>query len=197
MTRIIKILMIMTTMMSTTNVPAQTAGAVIDNMLTRHSVRRFTSQPVEAEKIELMLRAGMQAPTAVNKQPWHFVVVNDKEVKQRIREKSPNGGTFATADQLIVVCGDLSKQIEGDGSLFWVMDCSAATENILLAAHAQGLGAVWTGAYPFKDYCDMLSSELHLPEHLMPFAVIAVGYAEKEREVKSKWDASKVSYNAY
>jgi nitroreductase len=183
-----------TTKMDVTGI---TTNEVITNILSRRSVRKFLSVPVEKEKTDLLLRAGMQAPSAVNKQPWHFVVVDNPAVKQQIIAKSPNGGTFSTADQLIIVCGDLTKKIEGDGSLFWIIDCSAPTENILLAAHGLGLGAVWTGAYSFADYCSMLSTVLHLPEHIMPFAVIAVGYAENEREAKSKWDQKKVSYNTF
>lgn len=107
---------------------------VINNILQRTSVRSYEDRPVEKEKIEKLLRAGMAAPTAVNKQPWHFIVVTDKDQLQKLAEANPNAGMAAKAPLAIVVCGDMNKALEGDAREFWVQDCSAATENILLAA---------------------------------------------------------------
>ena len=119
---------------------------VINNILQRTSVRSYEDRPVEKEKIEKLLRAGMAAPTAVNKQPWHFIVVTDKDQLQNLAEANPNAGMAAKAPLAIVVCGDMNKALEGDAREFWVQDCSAATENILLAATGMGLGSVWTQA---------------------------------------------------
>ena len=97
----------------------------------------------------------------------------------------------------IVVCGDMTKAIEGAGREFWVQDCAAATENILLAAHAMGLGAVWTGAYPLEERSAEMGKVLKLPETIVPLSVVVIGYPKGETKAKDKWDAQKVSYNVY
>ena len=127
--------------------------SVLNNIMTRTSIRAYTSQSVDNSKIEKLLRAGMAAPSAVNKQPWHFIVVTDRNTLKAIADATPNAGMAATAPLAIVVCGDMNKALDGGGREFWVQDASAATENILLAAHAMGLGAVWTGTYPAQDRC--------------------------------------------
>ena len=121
--------------------------AVLDNIATRTSIRNYEARKVEKEKIEKMLRAAMAAPTAMNKQPWHFVVVDKRDVLDALAEVNPYAKMLKKAPLAIVVCGDTDKMIEGGGRDFWIQDASAATENLLLAAHAMGLGAVWTGAY--------------------------------------------------
>lgn len=115
---------------------------IVENIMTRTSIRNYTNQKVSADTIETLLRAGMAAPTAVNKQPWHFVVVIDQEKLEGLATANPNAGMAKKAPLAIVVCGDMKKTLEGGGRAFWIQDCSAATENILLAAHALGLGAV-------------------------------------------------------
>ena len=115
---------------------------IVENIMTRTSIRNYTNQKVSADTIETLLRAGMAAPTAVNKQPWHFVVVIDQEKLEALATANPNAGMAKKAPLAIVVCGDMKKTLEGGGRAFWIQDCSAATENILLAAHALGLGAV-------------------------------------------------------
>ena len=117
-------------------------NAVLENIATRTSVRSYTDKPVESVKIEQLLRAGMAAPTAVNRQPWHFVVVNDKAQLAALAETNPYSKMLTKAPLAIVVCGDMKKALDGPAREFWVQDCSAATENILLAAHSMGLGAV-------------------------------------------------------
>ncbi|MBR4368602.1 MAG: nitroreductase family protein, partial [Prevotella sp.] len=112
------------------------AQAVINNIMTRTSVRNYTSESVSKENIETMLRAGMAAPTAVNRQPWHFVVVTDREKLNALADANRGTGMAAKAPLVIVVCGNMEKALEGTGRGFWIQDCSAATENILLAAHA-------------------------------------------------------------
>ena len=121
------------------------AQAAINNIMTRTSIRQYTDEPVSKADIETMLRAGMAAPTAVNRQPWHFVVVADRKQLNALAAANRGTGMAAKAPLAIVVCGDMQKTLPGTGQGFWVQDCSAATENILLAANALGLGAVWTG----------------------------------------------------
>lgn len=170
---------------------------VINNILNRTSVRSYEDRAVESEKVEKLLRAGMAAPTAVNKQPWHFIVVTDKNQLQKLSEANPNARMAAKAPLAIVVCGDMDKALEGDAREFWIQDCSAATENILLAATGMGLGAVWTGTYPSKERCAAVAEALKLPESLIPLNTIVIGYPDTEPTPKDKWKKENISYNVY
>ena len=166
--------------------------AVLDNIHARKSVRSYTDEPVTPEQVETLLRAAMAAPTAVNKQPWHFVVVTDK---QKIAQLG--GDRFGKAPLAIVVCGDMEKALEGPGHDFWIQDVSAATENLLLAAHALGLGAVWTGGYPRMERCANIAAAIGTPEYIIPLCVVYVGYPDEQPEPKQKFKTENVSWNAY
>ncbi len=174
-----------------------TMDVVYNNILTRASVRSYQDKPVEDEKTEKLLRAGMAAPTAVNKQPWHFVVVRNKATLEAIAEATPNAGMAKDAPLAIVVCGDMDKEEDDFVREFWIQDASAATENILLAAHGMGLGAVWTGTYPDKKRCDAISKLLNLPAHIIPFSTIVIGYPKGETTPKDKWKPENVSYESF
>jgi nitroreductase len=169
----------------------------LQTIMSRISIRQYKDQPVEKEKIEAMLRAGMAAPTAVNKQPWHFIVVNDKAKLNELAAANPRAGMLKSAPLAIVVCGDMTKAMQGKGQAYWIQDCSAATENILLAAHAQGLGAVWTGVYPMEDRIQPLSKTLKLPETVIPLCTIVIGYPAEQPKPKDKWKPENISYNEY
>ena len=170
---------------------------VLNTILKRTSIRSYENKPVEKEKIEKLLRAGMAAPTAMNKQPWHFVVVTDKGQLQKLSEANPYAAMAAKAPLAIVVCGDMNKAAEGDARELWVQDCSAATENILLAATGMGLGAVWTGTYPSKERCTDVAKVLGLPESLIPLNTIVIGYPDADVSPKDKWNTENISYNTY
>ena len=169
---------------------------ILDNILARTSIRSYQDRPVEQDKIEKLLRAGMAAPSAVDKRPWHFVVVTDKQVLEGLAEANPNAGMAARAPLAIVVCGDKTKALTRVPD-YWVQDASAATENILLAAQGMGLGAVWTGTYPVTDRVEKVAKVINLPEHIVPFCTIVIGYPEKYQAPKDKWDESNISYNTY
>jgi len=169
--------------------------AVLDNIATRTSIRDYEARPVEKEKIEKMLRAAMAAPTAMNKQPWHFVVVDQRNVLDALAGTNPYAKMLKKAPLAIVVCGNTDKMIEGGGRDFWIQDASAATENLLLAAHAMGLGAVWTGAYPSEERCISISKVLSLSDNLIPLNVIVVGYPAEQPQPKQKFKEENVSYN--
>lgn len=169
--------------------------AVLDNIATRTSVRDYEARPVEKEKIEKMLRAAMAAPTAMNKQPWHFVVVDQRNVLDALAGANPYAKMLKKAPLAIVVCGNTDKMIEGGGRDFWIQDASAATENLLLAAHAMGLGAVWTGAYPSEERCISISKVLSLSDNLIPLNMIVVGYTAEHPQPKQKFKEENVSYN--
>ncbi len=172
-------------------------NAALENIMTRVSVRSYLDKPVGTAQIEQLLRAGMAAPSAVNRQPWHFVVVTDREQLNALAEANPHAGMAANAPLALVVCGDMNKALEGNAREFWVQDCSAATENILLAANAMGLGAVWTGTYPSEERCKAVSRILKLPDHIIPLCTIVIGYPDKENTPKDKWKPENVSYNTY
>ena len=163
------------------------ADAVINNIMTRTSIRSFTDEPLTDSQIETLLRAGMAAPSAVNKQPWKFVVVKNKPLLQQIADSLPNT-RLATAVCAIVVCGDMTKTLDGVARDFWIHDCSAATENILLAAHALELGAVWAGIFPNPDRVDKLRGLIDLPETQIPLCVIAIGHPAENPTPKDKWN---------
>jgi len=179
------------------NATGDNANSAIDNILTRVSVRAYQDKPVAAETIDTLLRAGMAAPTAVNKQPWHFIVVTDKATLEQISTLTPNARMAADAPLAIVVCGDLTKALERDARDYWVQDASAAVENILLAAHAMGLGAVWTGIYPIQDRCTTISGLFKLPDTMIPLATIVIGYPAETPAIKDKYKPENISYNTY
>lgn len=173
------------------------SATIMDNILTRTSIRAFTDTPVESEKLEQLLRAGMAAPSAVNRQPWAFVVVTEREQLDNLREAQPHAQMLGTAQAAIVVCGDMNKALEGWAQDYWIQDASAATENILLAAHGLGLGAVWTGVYPNPELVPAVSEVLGLPSHIIPLNVIPLGYPDESPAPKDKWDESNVHYNRW
>ena len=195
------ILILTATLNAGTDANAQNTGnnhnAVLDNIASRTSVRSYLQKPVEAAQIEQLLRAGMAAPTAANRQPWHFVVVTDRAQLKELAKANPHAGMAAKAPLAIVVCGDMKKALDGEARMFWVQDCSAATENILLAANAMGLGAVWTGTFPDQNRCKDVSSILKLPEHIIPLCTIVIGYPADENKPKDKWNPGNISYNIY
>lgn len=169
----------------------------LETIMTRTSIRSFTDRAVAADTVEMLLRAGMAAPTAVNLQPWHFVVINDRAVMDSLGGNGRQSKMWQESTLAIAVCGNIEKAMEGPGQGFWVQDCSAATENILLAAHALGLGAVWTGCYPIEERVARVSEVLGLPEHIVPLCVIVMGYPNEGPEPKDKWKPENVSYNGF
>ena len=183
------------TMSAQQKVENKDAQVAINNIMTRTSIRQYTNEPVSKADIETMLRAGMAAPTAVNKQPWHFIVVNKKEKLMELASTNPYAKMLEKAPLAIVVCGDMSKALEGDARAFWVQDCSAATENILLAAHALGLGAVWTGLYPNMERVDAVSEVLNLTDNIIPLCTVVIGHPAEQPQPKDKWNPENVSYN--
>ena len=180
------------------NVSAQCencSNEAIKNIMTRTSIRKYTDQPVSKTDLETLLRAGMAAPTAVNRQPWHFVAVTDKA---KLKELSGGrGGMLEQCALAIVVCGNMEKTMKGKGQEFWIQDCSAATENILLAANALGLGAVWTGGYPMEERVASISKALKLPETIIPLCTIVIGHPAESPTPKDKWKPENISYNEF
>jgi flavin reductase (DIM6/NTAB) family NADH-FMN oxidoreductase RutF/nitroreductase len=163
------------------------ANEALEVIHNRKSVRHFTNQAVSKEQIELLLKAGMAAPTAANRQPWIFYVVTQRETLDALSEQLPYAKMLSQVQTAIVVCGDMNKAGNLIDKAYWVQDCAAASENILLAAESIGLGAVWTASYPYDERVAVIKKELSLPEEHIPLNVIPIGYPNGEDVPKNKW----------
>lgn len=172
------------------------SGTTIDVIHKRVSVRNYTEQKISKEQLETIVRAGMAAPSAMNKQPWQFVVIDDESILSAIGE-IPTSRMAKNAPAAILVCGDLQKAGEGWLQEYWIQDCSAVSQNILLAVTDMGLGAVWTGIYPAEDRMKTIVDLLKLPEHIIPFCVIPLGYSSQENPPKDKWNPDNVHWNKW
>ncbi len=169
----------------------------LKTILARKSVRSYRSEPVPEEKIQMLVRAGMAAPTAVDKRPWEFVVVTDRAVLKQLADALPYAKMADRAAAAIVVGGDVRKQWGGMESDYWIMDCSAATQNILLAAESMGLGAVWTAVYPEDSRVRAVRQILGIPPHVVPLNVIPVGVPAGREKAKDKYDPKQIHWNKW
>ncbi len=161
----------------------------MDAILTRRSIRKYTAQPVSDELVTGLLRAAMAAPSAGNQQPWEFVVVRNRKLLESISTASPYAGMVGEAQLAVIVCGNLDREQRVG---FWVQDCAAATENLLIAAHAVGLGAVWLGFYPREDRVALLRSLLRLPDRIIPLAVVPIGYPAEHPDPADRFEPERV-----
>ena len=151
----------------------------------RRSLRTYTDEPVDDVTLDKLLRAAMAAPSAGNQQPWRFVVLRDRSVREKVAACSPYAGMLPGAGVGIVVCGEtVGERHPG----YWVQDCSAAVQNILLAACALGLGAVWLGFYPDAGRAGCCHEVLGLPESVVPLAVIAIGHPAETKPPADRFD---------
>ncbi len=180
---------------TTKNNNTMNTNPVIENLLTRTSIRQFAAQPVTDEQVDTLLRCGLAAPTAVNAQPWEFIVVRDRAILDTLATRYPNTRISENVSVAIVPCGNLEKTFKAAPD-FWIQDVSAATENILLAAHAMGLGAVWTGVYP-TDKVAPVQQLLNLPEHIIPLCIIPVGYPAENPAPKDKYKPEIIHYDRW
>ena len=156
----------------------------------RTSIRKYTDQPVEQEKIELLMRAAMAAPSARNQQPWEFYVVTDRGTLDKMAGCSPYASMLRSAPLGIAVCCRKDCALPGYGQI----DCSAATENLLLEADSLGLGAVWMGSEPVEERMEAAGEVLELPDNLYVFAFVACGYPAEEKKQQDRYDESRIRY---
>jgi nitroreductase len=184
------------TIMNSCTGNTNSSDAVFENIFNRKSVRSFTSEQVSEEHVEAMLKAAMAAPTAVNYQPWRFVVVTERTQLDAMAEMLPYAKMLKQAPLAIVVCGETT-WFEGRENPYWQQDCSAATENLLLAAEALGLGAVWTGVYPNMQLAEPLSEFLGLPETVQPLCAIPIGHHDGTAKPRDKWKPENVHYGRW
>jgi len=167
----------------------------IDIIHKRRSIRKYTETPVEQEKIIILLQAAMAAPTAANCQPWEYIVVSDADKLVQVREKC----IFAryNAPAAIVVCGNMKLAFKGPEQEMWVQDCSAATENILIAATSLGLGSVWIGIYPGESKIKAIKSIFKIPEHVTPLNLVYFGYSAEEKVSRTRYNEKRIYWQEY
>ena len=170
---------------------------LIQTIMTRASVRAFLDKPVSDEIVGQLLKAAMAAPSAKNSQPWAFVVIRDRNQLEKLGNSLPNAKMTATAPVAVVICGALDKALPGEAREYWIQDAAAATENFLLAVHALGLGAVWTGVHPISERIRILKDVLKLPEGVEPFCLIPFGWPAAPAAAKDKWDPTAVHRNIW
>ena len=163
-------------------------------ILARRSIRRYTSEGIEDKVIHGLLEAAMAAPSAGDERPWEFIVLRDRAKLDAIPAIHPYAQMAKEAPVAIVICGDLKRQkYQG----FWVQDCSAATENILIAAHAEGLGAVWLGVYPKEDRVSGIRKLLGLPREIVPLSIISLGYPAEKKTRENRYQPARVHQNRW
>ncbi len=168
---------------------------MLDTIFARRSIRNYQEKPVEKEKVETLLKAAMAAPSAMNVKPWEFVVATDPLKLEEIRSSLMFGKI--NAPLAIIVCGNTSLFKHPMSAKFWVQDCSAATQNILLAAVELGLGTVWCGVHPVHNFTKRISAILGLPQYVKPLNVIYVGYPAEEKPARTQFDPNRVHWEAY
>ena len=166
----------------------------LEAILTRRSVRRYTNEQIDDETTEKLLAAAMSAPSAANEQPWEFIVIRDRAMLDAIPTFSPFASMVKRAPLGILVCADTRNVI---APRFWVEDCSAATQNLLLAAHALGLGAVWTGVYPMDGHVAGFTKHCHLPEGVVPLAFVVVGHPAEAPPAQNRFSEDRIHSNVW
>jgi nitroreductase len=167
---------------------------ILEGILTRRSIRKYTGEPVSEEELQAVLRAGFYAPSAHNYQPFRFVVVRDAEKLNTIAENHRYAKMLPAAGCCIVVCGDKTAQKKVG---FLVEDCAAAMQNMLLAAHGLNLGSVWCGLYPVPKLTKLITTVLKLPPEIIPVGLMALGHKVEDRQIGERYDPSKVHYEEW
>ena len=162
---------------------------MLDAIRNRRSIRKYQDKPVPAEKLEILIRAAMQAPSARNTQPWEFVVTQDRDIMNRIPEFHPYAGMVPSAGAVILVCGNRELQ---DEIGYILEDCSAAIQNILIEAVNQDLGAVWLGVYPREDRIQGMINLFNLPGHIVPVALVSLGFPAESKEFDDRFTREKI-----
>lgn len=167
----------------------------MEALFSRRSIRKYTTAPVSEQALQEILEAAMSAPSAGNQQPWHFVVINNRKLLDQVPDFHPHSLMCKESPVAILVCGDpaLEKHVG-----YWVQDCSAATENLLLSIHALGLGGVWVGVYPRQERVTGFRKLLSIPEHVIPFALIPIGHPAEQKPVRpDRYNEARIHINTW
>ena len=166
----------------------------IEAIHTRRSIREYLDKPIPEELVNKLLAAAMAAPSARNQQPWEFIVITKKSLLEKIPTINPYTQMALNAPLAILVCGDLKAETAPG---YWVIDCAAATQNLLLCAHALGLGAVWTGTYPNEDRMDGYNKLFGLPEYVVPHSLIVLGYPAQQPPSADRFKSERIHHNGW
>ncbi|MBU2465048.1 MAG: nitroreductase family protein [Bacteroidetes bacterium] len=168
--------------------------SMLKTIFRRRSIRKFKEVPLQEEEISMMLKSAMAAPSANNLKAWHFMVIDKRELLDQLADIHPYGKMLKQAPAAILVCGDIQKQaVMG----YLALDCTAATQNILLAATAMKIGSVWLGVYPREQRMDAISKQLKLPEHIRPISLIALGFADENKPANNPWTPEVIHNNKW
>ncbi len=166
----------------------------IQAVMTRRSIRSYKQEDVSEDMVQKLLQAAMNAPSAGNEQPWHLVVIRERRILDAVPAFHPYSKMLKQAALGIAVCGDLSLEVYKG---FWVQDCSAATQNMLIAAHGLGLGAVWLGIHPFEERITGMKRILSLPEHVIPLSLVSIGWPAEQKSPVMRYKPERVHYDKW
>jgi nitroreductase len=166
----------------------------MEAILTRRSVRTYKNKKISDELIRELIEAGISAPSAGNQQPWQFIVLDDHKLIEKITGFHPYSSMLPGAQRIIIVCGDLELETNKG---FWIQDCSAATENILIAARAKGLGSCWLGLYPREDRVIGIRNLLNIPDKIIPLSLISLGYPAVKQDKVNRYNKSRIHKNKW
>lgn len=166
--------------------------AVSEVIHSRKSVRKYIDKPVSDKDIGKLLRAAMAAPSGKNLQPWFFYVIRDRGILKKLSEELPTAAMLGDVHLAIIICGDIAKADTTSYINYWVMDCSAASENILLTAESLGLGACWTAVFPYESRTQIVRNHIIMPDNHIPLNIIPIGYEKGSAGPKDKWDPGNV-----
>ena len=173
---------------------------LMEGLLSRRSIRKYTDKPVEKATIQKLIKAAQYAPSAHNTRPWEFLVIEDKEALKDLRRIQRSASFAENAPLAILVCGDHNKAFsrEKEGWTYIDIDCSAATENLLLAAHSLGLGACWCGATPMTKPMAALVERFNLPENIKPFSIVVIGHPDEESKLNAeRYDETRIHWGKW
>ncbi len=168
----------------------------INTLLHRRSVGEFNDNEVKKDMLNVILLAAMHAPSYENRQPWHFIVITDELILNFLRE-SLHENIKINSKAVIIVCADTKKDNQKG---WWIQDCAAATQNILLAVHGLGLASTWYGLHPIKHLKELIKRNLNLPRHIQPFSLIAIGYPKNKASndmIPARFVQEKVHFNRW
>ena len=166
----------------------------IKAIITRRSIRKYKNKPIEKKLIIKLIEIGMTAPSAGNEQPWHYIVINDNEILNKITKFHPHSKMLEQAYCAILVCFD--KYLEKYKDMA-VQDCSASTQNIMIAANSFGIGSVWLGVFPREERIIGIKKLFKLPENIIPFSIISLGYPAEKKEIKDRNKIERIHYNKW
>lgn len=165
-----------------------------ESLITRRSIRYYKDKNIEPEKVQKLLEAAMHAPSARNYQPWSFIVLDDKKIINETAQLHPYGDILQRAPLGILICGDTNIEPSVE---YLVEDCSASSQNLLIAAHSLGLGACWLGVYPRKERVEKIKNYFDLPENIIPISLISIGYPAEEKKRANRFRESRIHYNGW